>query len=87
VSRLLAGYNRKNSLIPGRGKRLLSLLHSSNSGFRAYSVSHFKGYWRFAIKQIRHEANRSPHLVARLRMSAATLSTHHMPLWHAQGQL
>jgi hypothetical protein len=75
VTRLLAGYNRGDSLIPSREKRFLSLLHSIYVvRFQGIPrASYFKGYQGLGIKWMRREADRSPHLVARLRMSGAIL--------------
>ena len=38
------------------------------------------------VKQLRHKADSSPHLVPKLRMSAAILELPHLPSWCVQGQ-
>ena len=71
------------------GTRHCFVLKSVETGTRAYtalSSAGTRGLFQ-EVKQLRHEADYSPHLVLRLRMYVAIPPLFHMLALHAEGQL
>jgi hypothetical protein len=71
------------------GGRHFFILKSAQTGARVYTALSSIGTRDLSqgVKQLRAEANCSPHLVLRLRMGGAIPLLFHMLLFHAEGQL
>jgi len=71
------------------GARHCFVLKSVETGTMAYTALSSAGTRDLfqEVKQLRHEADYSPHLVLRLRMHGAIPPLFHMLVLHADGQL